>query len=137
MSSPGQQRRKAASLKRSSQDNHVDRVANGILIIACTANAGAAASIHSVPSQAGPGLQDIELARISQEVTERFYNLLAAGEGERCPSRVCAVTRRRFPVGASPTRQPLQPEATGALPSGVAPISTSMHSALSSIRACR
>jgi hypothetical protein len=28
--------------------------------------------------------------------------------------RVCAVTRRRFPVGASPTRQPLQPEATGA-----------------------
>ena len=28
---------------------------------------------------------------------------------------VCAVTRRRFPVGASPTRQPLQPEATGAV----------------------
>src|ERR1700732_3423445 len=28
--------------------------------------------------------------------------------------RVCAVIRRRFPVGASPTRQPLQPEATGA-----------------------
>src|SRR3954454_15504358 len=27
---------------------------------------------------------------------------------------VCAVRRRRFPVGASPTRQPLQPEATGA-----------------------
>src|SRR5271163_3385026 len=26
----------------------------------------------------------------------------------------CAVTRRRFPVGARPTRQPLQPEATGA-----------------------
>src|SRR4029077_4859738 len=26
----------------------------------------------------------------------------------------CAVTRRRFPVGANPTRQPLQPEATGA-----------------------
>ena len=23
----------------------------------------------------------------------------------RCPNRVCAVTRRRFPVGASPTRQ--------------------------------
>jgi hypothetical protein len=30
-----------------------------------------------------------------------------------CPLYVCAVTRRRFPVGASPTRQPLQPEATG------------------------
>ena len=26
----------------------------------------------------------------------------------------CAVKRRRFPVGASPTRQALQPEATGA-----------------------
>jgi hypothetical protein len=28
---------------------------------------------------------------------------------------VCAVRRRRFPVGESPTRQPLQPEATGAV----------------------
>ncbi len=28
---------------------------------------------------------------------------------------VCAVQRRRFPVGASPTRQSLQPEATGAV----------------------
>jgi hypothetical protein len=28
---------------------------------------------------------------------------------------VCAVQRRRFPVGASPTRQPLQPEAIGAV----------------------
>ena len=33
----------------------------------------------------------------------------------RCLLRVCAVTRRRFPVGASPTRQPLQPEAIGAV----------------------
>src|SRR5258705_10975145 len=42
-----------------------------------------------------------------------------------CPSRqvisleclrlACAVQRRRFPVGASPTRQPLQPEAIGAV----------------------
>src|SRR2546422_117200 len=31
-----------------------------------------------------------------------------------CPLLACAVTRRRFPVGASPTRQRLQPEATGA-----------------------
>jgi hypothetical protein len=31
-----------------------------------------------------------------------------------CLFMACAVTRRRFPVGASPTRQPLQPEATGA-----------------------
>ena len=28
---------------------------------------------------------------------------------------VCAVARRRFPVGVSPTRQPLPPEATGAV----------------------
>src|SRR5712672_3373374 len=33
----------------------------------------------------------------------------------RSPFRVCAVQRRRFPVGASPTRQPLQPEAIGAV----------------------
>src|SRR5260370_24424272 len=32
-----------------------------------------------------------------------------------CPKWVCAVTRRRFPLSASPTRQPLQPEATGAV----------------------
>jgi hypothetical protein len=34
--------------------------------------------------------------------------------GQR-PRWVCAVTRRRFPVGANPTRQPLQPEAIGAV----------------------
>jgi len=33
----------------------------------------------------------------------------------RCQLWVCAVKRRRFPVGASPTQQPLQPEATGAV----------------------
>ena len=37
------------------------------------------------------------------------------GPDLECPLNVCAVTRRRFPVGASPTRQPLQPEATGAV----------------------
>jgi hypothetical protein len=36
------------------------------------------------------------------------------GYCEQCPLRVCAVKRRRFPVGASPTRRRLQPEATGA-----------------------
>jgi hypothetical protein len=39
-----------------------------------------------------------------------------AGWRRRPPERplfACAVTRRRFPVGASPTRRPLQPEATG------------------------
>src|SRR5664280_2446684 len=33
----------------------------------------------------------------------------------RCPLWVCAVTRRRFPVGASSTRRPFQPEANGAV----------------------
>jgi hypothetical protein len=31
------------------------------------------------------------------------------------PLFACAVRRRRFPVGASPTRRSLQPEATGAV----------------------
>src|SRR3981081_4166659 len=33
----------------------------------------------------------------------------------QCPFRVCAVQRRRFPVGENPTRQSLQPEAIGAV----------------------
>src|SRR5258708_648816 len=33
----------------------------------------------------------------------------------QCPSWVCAVQRRRLPVGANPIRQPLQPEAIGAV----------------------
>jgi hypothetical protein len=33
----------------------------------------------------------------------------------QCPLFACAVRRRRFPVGASPTRRTLQPEATGAV----------------------
>src|SRR5258708_3969769 len=32
-----------------------------------------------------------------------------------CRRLACAVKRRRFPVGARPTRQPLQPEAIGAV----------------------
>ena len=31
--------------------------------------------LHFGPRQPGPGLQDTELARIGQRVTERFYNL--------------------------------------------------------------
>src|SRR3979490_1111038 len=34
---------------------------------------------------------------------------------QRRPVWVCAVQRRRFPVGANPTRQSLQPEAIGAV----------------------
>ena len=37
------------------------------------------------------------------------------GNVARCRIWVCAVERRRFPVGVSPTRQMLQPEATGAV----------------------
>ena len=33
-------------------------------------------------------MQDIELAGISQEVTERFYNLLAVGEGGEVPGHL-------------------------------------------------
>jgi hypothetical protein len=29
-------------------------------------------------------LEDAELAKVSREVTERFYNLSAVGEGGRC-----------------------------------------------------
>src|SRR5437899_366444 len=35
--------------------------------------------------------------------------------GLQCRLLACAVQRRRFPVGASPTRQSLQPEAIGAV----------------------
>jgi hypothetical protein len=38
-----------------------------------------------------PDCKDIELARISQVVTKRFYNLLAVGEGGRCPKWVLAA----------------------------------------------
>src|SRR5271155_2829845 len=40
---------------------------------------------------------------------------LAAKSCSKVTSWVCAVARRRFPVGVSPTRQPLPPEATGAV----------------------
>src|SRR3984885_7081808 len=43
------------------------------------------------------------------------HNMLGMFGGRRLPRWVCAVTRRRFPVGANPTRQPLQPEAIGAV----------------------
>ena len=33
-------------------------------------------------------LEDTELAKVSQEVTKRFYNLSAVGEGGQCPDRV-------------------------------------------------
>jgi hypothetical protein len=37
-------------------------------------------------------LQDIRLARISQELTKRFYNLLAVGEGR--PMSLMGLTEK-------------------------------------------
>jgi hypothetical protein len=50
--------------------------------------------LHSIPASQGVELQDIELAANSQRVSERLYNLLAAGEGGRCPNRVDTVEKR-------------------------------------------
>ena len=45
----------------------------------------------------------------------RVRNLDARTRHLICLLMACAVKRRRFPVGARPTRQPLQPEAIGAV----------------------
>ena len=50
---------------------------------------------------------------ICQWASDEILRMSALGERER-PQWVCAVIRRRFPVGESPTRRMLQPEATGA-----------------------
>src|SRR5882672_8344671 len=63
----------------------------------------AAGSVDAILSQCGPLFE-----RRRVEVARRRVP-------QPLPFGVCAVTRRRFPVGASPTRQPLQPEATGAV----------------------
>ena len=48
--------------------------------------------LHFGP-RARAGLQDIELAVVSQEVTKRFYNLLAVGEACACPRWVSTSIR--------------------------------------------
>ena len=45
----------------------------------------------------------------------RIISVMLWGSLDRGPLRARAVRRRRFPVGASPTRRTLQPEATGAV----------------------
>ncbi len=55
----------------------------------------------------------VESCRCAATVGRR--DSLAATGDLLCPLHVCAVRRRRVPVGASPTRQTLQPEATGAV----------------------
>src|ERR1700736_6016331 len=68
----------------------------------------------------GEGELDQDLARPGTKAHAQGIRCgTAADEMKGADSRNdgsgCApVTRRRFPVGASPTRQPLQPEATGA-----------------------
>src|SRR5208337_2790139 len=52
-------------------------------------------------------------SRPSSMTNEGGFDRSPAG-GERLLF-ACAVRRRRFPVGASPTRRTLQPEATGAV----------------------
>src|SRR5262249_61170256 len=59
--------------------------------------------LHSVPP-ARAGLHDIEWARISQVITERFCNLLAVGEGPIRRSgesvwRITAIEASPAPVG--------------------------------------
>jgi NADPH:quinone reductase-like Zn-dependent oxidoreductase len=60
------------------------------------------------PAPVPPGR--VPLSDGSGEVVEVSASVKRFKVGDR----VCAVTRRRFPVGANPTRRPLQPEATGA-----------------------
>src|SRR6266536_2841761 len=62
-------------------------------------------------AKAASGIEQLT-APLAKELRSRQRDHYPSARG--CPKRVCAVTRRRFPVGASPTRQPLQPEATGA-----------------------
>jgi hypothetical protein len=50
-------------------------------------------------------LQDIELARVSQEVTERFYNLLAVGESAHSPDGREADARLRIRANSSARRR--------------------------------
>jgi transposase len=72
-----------------------------------------------------PGLTGRRLLReLRERGYEGGYTAVTDALRELRPARlpafevrglVCAVKRRRFPVGAKPTRQPLQLEATGAV----------------------
>ena len=63
---------------------------------------GSSGSVRGVLSNEHPYRHPRSIWPVSQAVAER-------------PLFACAVRRRRFPVGASPTRRTLQPEATGAV----------------------
>jgi hypothetical protein len=51
---------------------------------------------HSMPANQA-GLQDIELATISQRVSERFHNHPTVEEPVRCPGWVLAVRKLQRP----------------------------------------
>ena len=70
---------------------------------------------RSLSARARSRIAELEQEIESLQRAEEAIVVATGAPRERgCPGWVCAVTRRRFPVGASPTRQPLQPEATGA-----------------------
>src|SRR5258706_7652083 len=69
---------------------------------------------QSVNDRAGPGAQQETSITASSLVVKSARLGSANLWAPHCPIWVCAVRRRRFPVGARPTRQRLQPEATGA-----------------------
>jgi hypothetical protein len=52
--------------------------------------------LHSMPANQA-GLQDIELATISQRVSERFHNHPTVEEPVRCPGWVLAVRKLQRP----------------------------------------
>ena len=77
------------------------------------------------PEEGSPPGSDrlIRFRHIAHDWVDRLICLAGPAPSQRavfalvfaqCPLGVCAVKRRRFPVGASPTRRSLQPEATGA-----------------------
>jgi hypothetical protein len=53
-----------------------------------------------LPQPGPPELQDIEFARISQEVPERFYNPKAAGECGQCLLSVITGGDQRGRIGS-------------------------------------
>ena len=67
----------------------------------------------------GPGSSDnltLDLVSAAAVNAPSLINKMTRGRyWPHCQLMACAVKRRRFPVGASPTRQPLQPEAIGAV----------------------
>ena len=65
------------------------------------------------PMRAVANTVDAAIRDIFLEPKDPMKKRTAHRRNPQWPLPVCAVTRRRFPVGASPTRQPLQPEATG------------------------